>query len=82
MASHCGEGLGETVEKETAGNRHLRRDGIGSLMGGNRGLGLFSLLLGVLAPIPALLIPWPLAATEEAYGILVMDAWVLIERFK
>jgi hypothetical membrane protein len=52
--------------------------GIGSLMGGNRGLGLFSLLLGVLAPIPALLIPWPSAATEEAYGILVIDAWVLV----
>ena len=29
LASHCGEGLGETVEKETAGNRHLRRDGSG-----------------------------------------------------
>ena len=52
--------------------------GIGSLMGSNRGLGLFSLLLGVLAPIPALLIPWPSAATEEAYGILVIDAWVLV----
>jgi len=47
-------------------------------MGGNRGLGLFSLLLGVLAPIPALLISWPSAATEEAYGILVIDAWVLV----
>jgi hypothetical protein len=27
LASHYGEGLGETAEKETAGNRHLRRDG-------------------------------------------------------
>ncbi|MCG2879960.1 MAG: DUF998 domain-containing protein [Vulcanisaeta sp.] len=55
--------------------------GIGSLMGGDRGLGLFSLLLGVLAPIPALLIPWPSAATEEAYGIVIIDIWVVIRTY-
>ncbi|MCG2894775.1 MAG: DUF998 domain-containing protein, partial [Vulcanisaeta sp.] len=55
--------------------------GIGSLMGGDRGLGLFSLLLGVLAPIPALLIPWPSAATEEAYGIVIIDIWVVVRTY-
>ncbi len=55
--------------------------GIGSLMGGDRGLGLFSLLLGVLAPIPASLIPWPSAATEEAYGIVIIDIWVVVRTY-
>ena len=52
--------------------------GIGSLMTRDRRLGLFSLLLGIVAPLIALVIPWPSAATEEAYGIVVIDLWVAV----
>ncbi len=52
--------------------------GLGSLMAKDKGLGLFSLLLGVLSPIPAIMVPWPSAATEEAYGIVVIDVWVIV----
>ncbi len=52
--------------------------GVGSLIARDRRLGLFSLLLGVIAPAIALIIPWPSAATEEAYGIVVIDLWVSV----
>ncbi|WP_054842423.1 DUF998 domain-containing protein [Vulcanisaeta distributa] len=52
--------------------------GIGSLMAKDRRLGLFSLLLGVMSPVIALIVPWPSAATEEAYGIVVIDLWVAL----
>ncbi|WP_054857137.1 DUF998 domain-containing protein [Vulcanisaeta sp. JCM 16159] len=52
--------------------------GIGSLMAKDRRLGLFSLLLGIIAPLIALIVPWPSAATEEAYGIVVIDLWVAL----
>ncbi len=56
--------------------------GIGSLMAGDRRTGLFSLILGVLSPIPAILIPWPSAAMEETYGILIIDVWVIVMTYK
>ncbi|MGC8607065.1 MAG: DUF998 domain-containing protein [Vulcanisaeta sp.] len=52
--------------------------GIGSLMAKDRVLGSFSLILGIIAPIIALIVPWPSAATEEAYGIAVIDSWVTV----
>jgi hypothetical membrane protein len=55
--------------------------GIGSLITRNKRFGLFTLLLGIVAPIIALLIPWPSAATVEAYGILAIDIWVVAETF-
>ncbi len=55
--------------------------GIGSLLARDRKMGLFSLLLGVMAPVIALIIPWPSAATVEAYGIAVIDSWVAVMTF-
>jgi len=51
--------------------------GMGSLITKDKSFGLFTLLLGIIAPIIALLVPWPSAATEEAYGILIIDIWVV-----
>ncbi|WP_188596377.1 DUF998 domain-containing protein [Thermocladium modestius] len=49
---------------------------IGAAMAGDRaGWPLF--LLGAAAPIPAALLRWPSAATLEAYGVAVIDVFVI-----
>jgi hypothetical membrane protein len=42
--------------------------------------GLLFLLMGVLGPLGAALIPWPSTAAVEAFGIVIMDIWVILMR--
>lgn len=44
--------------------------------------GLLLLILGILGPIGAILYPWPSAATVEAYGIIIIDTWVIVLSIK
>lgn len=41
-------------------------------------LGSLITIMGLLSPVFAMLIEWPSAATIEAYGIIVIDIWVVI----
>lgn len=50
---------------------------VGAVMAGDKA-GPFLLLLGAAAPIPAALLRWPSAATLEAYGIAVIDAFAIV----
>ena len=51
--------------------------GIGLLYRGYRRLGLFFTLLGLVAPLIGFGLNWPSAATVEAFGVLVMDIWII-----
>lgn len=50
---------------------------IGLVIDRNLNYGVPLLLLGLLAPLPALLLKWPSTATLEVYGILVIDVWAI-----
>ncbi|WP_291765260.1 DUF998 domain-containing protein [Caldivirga sp. UBA161] len=50
---------------------------IGLIISGRLNYGIPLLLLGVIAPIPALLIKWPSTAILESYGIVVIDVWAI-----
>lgn len=45
-------------------------------------LNLSALLVGLAAPFIGFLFPWPSAATVEAFGILVIDYWVIVSFLK
>ncbi len=50
----------------------------------NRGgsmLPLSSLILGIVSIPIGFLVPWPSAATVEAYGVLVIDYWVFVSYY-
>ncbi|ABW01570.1 DUF998 domain-containing protein [Caldivirga maquilingensis] len=50
---------------------------IGLIVGRRLNYGIPLLLLGLIAPIPALLIKWPSTAILETYGIVIIDAWAI-----
>ncbi|MFP3157647.1 MAG: DUF998 domain-containing protein [Caldivirga sp.] len=50
---------------------------VGLVIDRNLNYGVPLLLLGLLAPLPALLLKWPSTATLEVYGILVIDVWAI-----
>lgn len=52
--------------------------GIGLLVRKWKDLGTVFTLMGSLGPIIAALIDWPSAATIEAYGIIIIDIWVIL----
>lgn len=52
--------------------------GLGLLRGENRGIGKALLGLSVVAPIIVALVDWPSTAVVEAYGILIMNIWVVL----
>ncbi|BDC19486.1 DUF998 domain-containing protein [Acidianus sp. HS-5] len=43
-----------------------------------RKLGISMILLSIIAPLVAAIIPWPSTATIEAWGISAIDAWVVL----
>lgn len=51
---------------------------IGLIVGRRLNYGIPLLALGLLSPLPALLIKWPSTATLEVYGILIIDVWAVI----
>lgn len=52
--------------------------GIGLLLRGRKAFGLVSIAMGILGPLVALAIKWPSTAILEAYGIAIIDAWVVL----
>lgn len=44
----------------------------------NRSMGGLLLALSVIGPIGAILIDWPSTAVVEAYGIILMNIWVIL----
>ena len=50
---------------------------IGLIIGRRLNYGIPLLLLGIIAPIPALLIKWPSTAILETYGIVIIDIWAI-----
>jgi len=52
--------------------------GVGLMGRGERRLGALVSALGFLSPVVALLVPWPSTATVEAFGIVVMNVWVVL----
>lgn len=51
---------------------------IGLVLSRRLNYGIPLLLLGLIAPIPALLIKWPSTALLEAYGIVIIDIWAIV----
>ena len=43
---------------------------------------LSALLVGLAAPFIGFLVPWPSAATVEAFGVIVIDYWVIVSFVK
>lgn len=52
--------------------------GLGLLRGENKETGKVLLGLSVFAPIITALVDWPSTAVVEAYGILIMNLWVIL----
>lgn len=52
--------------------------GLGLLRGENRDIGRTLVGLSIVGPIVAALIDWPSTAVVEAYGILIMNIWVVL----
>ncbi len=52
--------------------------GIGLLLRGRKVFGMVSTTMGILGPLVAALIEWPSIATLEAYGIIMIDAWMVL----
>jgi hypothetical membrane protein len=52
--------------------------GIGILWSDWRRLGAAVIGIGVVGPLIAAAVPWPSIAVVEAYGIVLMDAWVVL----
>jgi len=55
--------------------------GLGSVLH-DRSEGMVSLLIGVAAPIIAFIVKWPSSATLEVFGIICIEAWVLISIYR
>ena len=51
--------------------------GIGMILRGLKKLGVFILVLGLVSPIIGFGVDWPSAATAEAFGVIVLDIWIL-----
>lgn len=52
--------------------------GLGLLLNDWKDFGKVILALGILGPIGAIVIQWPSVATIEAYGIVIIDVWVVL----
>jgi len=52
--------------------------GLGLLKRRERGYGYIFVVMGIVSPLIGFLIDWPSAATVEAFGIVVIDIWVLL----
>jgi len=52
--------------------------GLGLVARGERDLGAVVAALGFLSPLVAILVPWPSTAMVEAFGIVVMNVWVVL----
>jgi len=52
--------------------------GIGLLLNDWKGFGNVILAMGILGPIGAIVIQWPSVAIIEAYGIVIIDIWVVL----
>lgn len=52
--------------------------GIGLLLSGRKVFGVFSTAMGIFGPLVAALINWPSIATLEAYGIALIDVWIVL----
>jgi len=52
--------------------------GIGLLLRGWKVLGAVITAMSITGPALAVAINWPSAATLEAYGIAIVDAWVAL----
>ena len=52
--------------------------GIGLLLRKWLKLGIFLTAMGILAPIIAMLVPWPSVAIAETYGIVIIDIWIIL----
>ncbi len=52
--------------------------GLGLLLRGQKRYGALFTLMGILGPLIAMVIDWPSAATVEAYGIVIIDLWVIL----
>lgn len=55
--------------------------GLGLLLSGERKEGSAVLMLGLISPLAAAVIPWPSAAMAEGFGIVVINVWVAICTF-
>jgi hypothetical membrane protein len=52
--------------------------GLGLIYRNARNIGYFFTAMGILGPIIAMMVDWPSAATVEAYGIVIIDIWVIL----
>ena len=52
--------------------------GLGSVVKGRAKTGLAELAIGVVGPLGAVLVRWPPGALIEAYGIILIDAFVAL----
>jgi len=52
--------------------------GIGTLIEGDRRIGIPLVSLFIVGVIVALVVPWPSAATIEAWGIVIIDASIIL----
>jgi hypothetical membrane protein len=52
--------------------------GLGLLGRGEKDLGAVVTALGFLGPVVAFLVPWPSTAAAEAFGVVVMNVWVVL----
>jgi hypothetical membrane protein len=52
--------------------------GIGLVLENRKALGIASVAIGLLAPFAAALIKWPSVAILEAYGIILISAWIVL----
>jgi hypothetical membrane protein len=52
--------------------------GLGLIGRGERDLGVVVAALGLISPLVAFLVPWPSTAMAEAFGIVVMNFWVVL----
>lgn len=52
--------------------------GIGILLSGWDMFGLVFTCIGIVGPLIAVAVPWPSIAVVEAYGIALIDVWVLL----
>jgi hypothetical membrane protein len=52
--------------------------GLGLIGRGEKDLGVVVAVLGLLSPVVAYMVPWPSTAMVEAFGIVVMNLWVVL----
>ncbi|MEM3832982.1 MAG: DUF998 domain-containing protein [Thermoprotei archaeon] len=52
--------------------------GLGLILEKIKYYGIMSIMLGIIGPIIAVIIKWPSVAMIEAYGILIIDIWVIL----